>query len=520
MAACYLINLETSGNQAYIFASEKLRSIVGASELLYRVGTSYVDRALSGHDSSSFEKVISTSGKAFLLAKDREEAKDFIRTWSTILLSEAPGVDACAVCSESTFDPESSIDDYMRVFRETEKQMTLLRMNGQTALTRFQRIPVAAECAYSGLPASSLLKGVPVSSPALARINAASGNDPVFARRMKALFPGGAGDEIFWGLSLFEEEASGWIAVIHADGNGLGQLFINFASLVSKLYGGRATGRNYIDCYRKFSASLDDISRRSFRESVGEARTVIPVVVGGDDLTVVTGGFDGIDFARRFMEHFCFYASAGSTEYPAVRDILNAAGLRRLGMCAGISITKPHFPFSQSYRIAESLMSSAKEVKKHWGTDSIALDFHILYDSVPGSVAGIRDKLRIDDRVLTSKPYVVSRGSTEASSIEWLKSHSFSDFGKAAEAVSKLPSSQAHAVRDALFSEHRETQEAEWLFLLERYPAFRSAWAEVQPYCELYRELEEGQYCTLFLDALEAVKFFKDSGGRSNDTED
>ena len=36
-----LINLETGGNQAYIFASNKLRNVVGASELLYRVGTRY-----------------------------------------------------------------------------------------------------------------------------------------------------------------------------------------------------------------------------------------------------------------------------------------------------------------------------------------------------------------------------------------------------------------------------------------------------------------------------------------------
>ena len=129
----YLINLETSGNQAYIFASNRLRNITGASELLYRVGTSYVERALkavSGRDfkveniidethieeenSPDFEAVIATSGKALLLAKDREKAKKFIQEWSSIVVEEAPGLDAIAVCSENSFNVSGSIDEYMK----------------------------------------------------------------------------------------------------------------------------------------------------------------------------------------------------------------------------------------------------------------------------------------------------------------------------------------------------------------------------------------------------------------------
>ena len=140
----YLINLETSGNQAYIFASNKLRNITGASELLYRVGTKYVERALktvSGREfsvknitdekpiedenSSDFEAVIATSGKALLLARDREDAKRFITEWSRIIADEAPGVDALAVCSQSSFDVRAGIDEYMKVFRETDPILCL-----------------------------------------------------------------------------------------------------------------------------------------------------------------------------------------------------------------------------------------------------------------------------------------------------------------------------------------------------------------------------------------------------------
>ena len=52
-------------------------------------------------------------------------------------------------------------------------------------------------------------------------------------------------------------------------------------------------------------------------------------------------------------------------------------------MCAGISIAKPHFPFSQSYHMAEELMQNTKEVKKQFGKDYISLDFHIAGPKTP-----------------------------------------------------------------------------------------------------------------------------------------
>jgi hypothetical protein len=45
--SCYLISLETSGNQAYVYSTNKLRDVVGASELIYKAGTSFVEEAIN-----------------------------------------------------------------------------------------------------------------------------------------------------------------------------------------------------------------------------------------------------------------------------------------------------------------------------------------------------------------------------------------------------------------------------------------------------------------------------------------
>ena len=292
-----LINLETGGNQAYIFASNKLRNVVGASELLYRVGTRYVEQAvyevtrrgfsvdriaeevpIEAMQGEAIEVVIATSGKALLLARGEELAKNFIQAWSRIVVQEAPGLDAVAVYSREPVDPSlplspSSKNSFLQAFRETSRQMTLLRAQGQASpLARFQRLPIAAECTYSGLPAVGLEAGIgggaplPVSGPAGAQREAS--RDPSFQARIRGLFPENWESELFADKGLASLEGRDWLAVVHADGNGLGQLFIDFNRLVDELKNKAATGRDYICRYREFSSALDAISRETFREAV------------------------------------------------------------------------------------------------------------------------------------------------------------------------------------------------------------------------------------------------------------
>ena len=581
-----LINLETGGNQAYIFASNKLRNVVGASELLYRVGTRYVEQAVDEATGRGFsvariaeeapiEVVIATSGKALLLAHGEALAKRFVQAWSRIVVQEAPGLDAVAVYSKTAVNPSLPLSDpsktsFMEAFRETSRQMTLLRAQGQASpLARFQRLPIAAECTYSGLPAVGLEPGtgggapLPVSGPAGAQREAS--RDPSFQARMRGLFPENWEDKLFTDKGLASLEGRDWLAVVHADGNGLGQLFIDFEQWVKALENENenktATGRDYIRRYREFSSALDAISRETFREAVEavwgaespRALPIVPVVVGGDDLTAVMDGYKGIDFTRTFMEKFC----EKTQDHEAVQPILEKAMLPRLGMCAGISIAKPHFPFSQSYHMAEELMQNAKEVKKQFGKDSIALDFHILYDSVATSVSDIRKSLSIreeqdgvpQERRLTAKPCVVSRGSQEKpddagktdeekadeekAELErqheaWSRVHDFGAFRRAVEALVRmeasskkplLPSSQAHAVRESLFSEHLRTQEEEWAFLMNTYRDFAAEWRKVSEdspslYVDLEKTGKDGvfHHYTHFLDALEAAKFEASEG--------
>jgi hypothetical protein len=395
-----------------------------------------------------------------------------------------------------------------------------------------------------------------------------------FKTRMKALYPEGKGGVLDQKNGLESLEELEWLAVVHADGNGMGQLFIKLGELLNNLSEG-VTGRGYVDSYRNFSAALDDINRKAFKKTVEsvwkdkEKADIVPVVVGGDDLTAVMDGKKAIEFAQKFMEAFC----SETSKHDAMKNILAKAGLSRLGMCAGITIMKPHFPFAQAYDLAKELMQNAKRVKQYSGVDAIALDFHILYDSVSASIKAIRDKLTFKgestgDRFLTAKPYVLSQGSGQVNvtvqtpymtlsqdkhsltgglggasepasgrtssaplslnvyNADWLALHDIEHFKNAVRALQGanaetggkfLPSSQSHGVHAALFSEDMGTQEVEWKFLLRKYPAFGELWGKVSKDSALYvsmsRALENGEsqnareHYTYFLDALEAAEF-------------
>jgi len=569
----YLLILETSGNQSYIFSTNKLRDVVGASELIYRVGTDFVERAVKEVTGRPFRKddilkelpvekegspdievVIATSGKAVLLVRDSDDhdlKRRFIEAWSRIAVSEAPGVDALAVFSGIPLDLSLPLYDggeknesegsLLNVFRDAHVRFSIAKTRRAAPQSRFQRLPPVASCRYSGYPAEEMFSEggdpVPLSLLSLAKIEA--GRSDEFKRRMESIYPPGKNGIVAQGLNDDMLEECRWLAVVHADGNGLGQIFTNFHEHVDTVKNKIADGRSYIDYYRMFSAELDRICEGAFREAadatVFKERAkipLVPVVVGGDDLTVILDGTRALSFTKRFLESF--RRRTGESE--VVSEICEAAGhaSRRLGICAGICVAKGHFPFSESYRLAEELLKSAKQVKHAVGPEGTAIDFHILYDSVVTSLREIREKLRIrrpadpeGDVILTAKPFVVAGegASFKEKYSFWEGLHDWMTFRGAAKAIEAsdsdgkklFPSSQAHSVRDFLFAEETVTQEAEWGHMLSSYGEFASAWRSATGGSALYKKLVDNSdenkerrfAATPFLDALEAVEFLE-----------
>lgn len=638
-----LILIETSGNQRYIFATNKLRENVGASEMTHNIGTSVVVRAvkkitteenknnankqivdlcfegdsegnLSGErlrgalkdescnpplesEKSGIEVLIATSGKAMLLVENCDIGERIVSEVTTQALREMPGLTVHGAIS----DEFNSLDDVHTVHTHIGKvheKLESVRYSVPNNDQRFLRLPFVAPCGTSGLPANKY---------ADKDIKAERGERSVVAdskrkaskqgqlRLGKFIEPFAPDVRLIKNINYLEKRFDNldWLAVIHADGNGLGEIFLNFDKCCNA-----ASGREYINQYRAFSLELDEctlgatasalknlqqrylVELEEGREKEAErlAATlnkvadadaandanqqsniapdthdqspesdpkevpVIPLVLGGDDLSVICDGRYAIKFTHDFLCEF----ERLTANNEVIKAIAGKAfdGVERLSICAGIAIVKPHFPFHTAYELAESLLKSAKKVKEKvvsppqsQNNDSelatnlehqkqvpcSALDYHILYDSSGANLEAIRAKLHPELATrLYARPYVVTAESgletAKGDSKTWFEPRLWDELEtrvaamlareETGETRRKLPNSQLHDLRESLFLGRTEAN-ARANLVAHRYAT--------QGFNHLFKndslffphESDASEYATNFLDALDITEFRK-----------
>jgi len=597
-----LVLLETSGNQNYIFATNKLRENMGASQLTYLVGTQYVIEAAhqangetngilpqnfaqlknfllnEQRGDSIVEIIIATSGKAILLVKSDdkeksgEKAKEIVGFVTEKTLREAPGLSVYGVVKE--FDPNTiNLDEAMKNLHE-EYEVVRSQLPGPEH--RFLRFPFAQSCTTSNFPARYAEHFKPDNKTIFRSVVAQTKRDTSENGRERMQSETGAivRDAILpKNLEKFEDAfpTTDWLAVIHADGNGLGQIFLNFGDA-----SGCKNWRDYLDKQREFSLALDDCTINAYGKAVSNLHTymqkeivqrkaagekvskeddkipLLPLVLGGDDLTVICDGRFAVQFAKDFLAEF----ERQTANNDLIKSIAGKAlGVERLSSCAGVAIVKPHFPFHAAYGLAEALLQSAKKVKsrlKHKIEDkegkdkevpypASALDYHILYDTSCVDLERIREHLRVDadeQTHLYARPYLITpkENLEKFKDDTWLKYHHWENLKRRVDAMRKedrlkpnrhlLPNSMLHDLREGLFMGEK-TANSRMKLMQPRYQkepekkeAFNALLGMIDldfnkhslfwPESIIEDEAEKLLQITGFLDALDIVEFWRD----------
>lgn len=385
----YLYGAAVQGIQGFIFQTNELKDIVGASELVERICTKTFDKFKGNGDI-----VVNAAGNVKCIYADKTECEYAVKFFPKTVLEAAPGI----TISQAVVTMKADGSDFSVAIDELERRLHIQRNKPLRSMTYGNMAVMRSR--KTGLPAVMAVKdkdeadGIDFLDEAtIAKREFSIPDDPKYTTLALSKKSFGNKDLDYHYIALNIGDLTGnndWIAVIHADGNGLGQI------VASK-------NKNKTDL-KEFSDKLcqateeaaqqtyDDIIKSPDYEPRGKVVPFRPVVLGGDDMTIICRADIAMSYATYFIRHF----EENTRAMLGDKDALTA--------CAGIAYMKSSYPFHYGYRLAEALCEEAKKdakQKEHLRKDGKApscIMFHKIQGSYIDSFSQIeRDELTIDD---------------------------------------------------------------------------------------------------------------------------
>ena len=449
--ASYLVMVQTNSNQPFIFSSPRLREQVGASfeiTLLSRWVKEEAEKLLKQKPLPTSFWVSDSSGKVIVRFTDDEGgpkdlAKQLIREVTLRALTDAPGLDVTGVfieASSNTVDADD-LQELDRVFLEYS-------LNRRPAAARFPQFPFLERGSESALPASASLGALEFSQESLQAYNFDESSPLSLPSRVKRAFASTSRkqqvDDVkerlarqgkklkqeppldptklaaaFQDGEEFENVKNmlSSVGVVHIDGNGVGTIMRDLGCAhrtVQKVGVSTTSDEETTEESKSLQSFIMEVNRRldnvvkdaialswyDVQELTPDTVVpIVPVLVGGDDVTVYTDGRYAIPFAEAYIHHYerltkdddllsvlAIVAGGKKADAPE-RDhfeiddyIIQKPG--PLTASAGVAIVGRNFPFHIAYDLAEELVSRGKKLGKKPGTVPCStINFHVLRDA-------------------------------------------------------------------------------------------------------------------------------------------
>jgi len=308
----YLYGASIQGIQEFIFETNKLKEVIGASELVKRIEKMA--------DCKNCEVLLNAAGNIKILFNDVDSAKELFKTLPKKISQSAYGITVSQAIVKIKGDYP---DEYE--FLELEKRLKTKRNRPHIPLdyklSIIKTAPKTAKSAYAKDKEDKF-------------IDKASKQKRNAAKSVESKY------------NDFEKLANSKnkIAVIHADGNGLGGIVPKIAK--DKLL-------------KEFSQKLDNATKNAYKKASEGIEKIRKVILGGDDLSVVMDADYALKFTRDFLQYF-----EKETEEFLSKGEFKKLGIKKLTACAGISISNIKYPVYYSYALAEELTSYAKKISK------------------------------------------------------------------------------------------------------------------------------------------------------------
>ncbi len=326
---------EARGIQQWILDSNKLRDLAGGSALIEDLQ----DVARRHAQAAGAHVLMGAAGGMTATFATRDSLAQFASFWPVVVDRTAPGLRVIQAWVDDTALPSPGLTPVDALYRHLQARRNEPRVSHPEAGPWMKR------AARSGLPAVQppphlVHHGTRRSAwdrPTVAKELVYQQKHDLLAHKV------GIGPEAKLGDDL-ERWPEGPVAVVHIDGSGVGQ----------RLQGLRGDP----GLLQAFSAALSKATVEATRAAVGQVchRRVggvvplRPIVLGGDDLTVLLAASDAVGFVQTWLETFERATEARKGDL----------GGRGLYAGAGAALVHRSFPFSDAYAVAEQACRRAK----------------------------------------------------------------------------------------------------------------------------------------------------------------
>lgn len=347
----YLYSAAVRGIQAFIFQTNKLREIAGASNLIDRLFTR-TDTQKSLFEAfcqdknillQDPEKIITAAAGNLTCILSEAHCRTVVREFPKFVSESVPGVEFTQVALPLL---DHRLD--LEVFRKKTQYLQEQR----------NKCYVDDDPPFMGVRKSRLTGGVATTVEAGGVWLDHSSEKKRKKADSLALFRRFTGlndvriDQIAFDFNdLCKREDSGhhWLAVIHADGNNVGKHIVNLLNESDDVADALSTFSNSLQKATKCAvnrACAQFVNKRS-----NKFYPIRPIILGGDDITLVIRGDLALDFVEKYLKAF---------EEATKREL----GGEGLTACAGVAFTKRSFPFYYGVQLADELTKEAKRAAK------------------------------------------------------------------------------------------------------------------------------------------------------------
>ena len=423
---CVLAMYDVRGIQAYIFRTNKVKDIIGASTLVDNIIQKAFSKASEKVFGEAKEQVVIEKweeekgeeirflsdetiraqllliggGNAYILYRSRRECEEINKAMAKYILDETYSLQLAVSVTEMTGDYYKDYRAVSRRMGDVKASMPLSKPVGALPIVRVDEV--------TGYPLTTYDR---------------AGKEYIStesARKRENLPKEDEKSKKFDNL-IMEKGEDSLLAIVHIDGNSMGDMIRRTMQSLSEA--DRSSYARSIAVMRDISLSIQENFEGTYKAMEAylekwqesekniildkEGTYLRRIVTAGDDITFVVNARLAIALTEFFLKDV-------SKKSIKVYGMENSQRTYGISACAGIAFIHSHFPFSIGYEIAEKCCKKAKErAKSAENRDGNVIgswvDFQLCNNVQLVNLEDYRDKYYkvADGKTLLKRPYYV-----------------------------------------------------------------------------------------------------------------